>query len=301
MTLSELAWVPCGDEPLRRPREVLAERSPGRAEAPVARISSHLMRVLKGEGIEFGGAVAEPTVPPEPVEPGSEYEEDEDEEVVRISGRSDQEQEALKKFAEAINRGDNLERAAASMVRSLRCDEGAPPPSHTRDTVLGREKQLARVLKTLRGQISGEIRPGEDNETISVVEAGERRVDEPYREAARKYEEEAGRRPDLGKPHQIGWDMRSIDPETNEVRLIEVKGRGSPWEGDEVVELSSPQVRTAFETDDEETGESWWLYVVEATEDGYGVLPIRNPVREAAKWILSGEAWRMMAEGSDEP
>ena len=41
----------------------------------------------------------------------------------------------------------------------------------------------------------------------------------------------------------------------------------------------------------------WYLYVVEKTDDGYQVLPVANPVRVAAKWILCGGAWRMLAEG----
>ena len=38
-------------------------------------------------------------------------------------------------------------------------------------------------------------------------------------------------------------------------------------------------------------------YVVEKTDEGcYQVLPIANPVHVAAKWILCGESWRMVAE-----
>ena len=76
------------------------------------------------------------------------------------------------------------------------------------------------------------------------------------------------------------------------VRLIEVKGRGRPWDADEVVELSSAQVRKAFEAT-----EHWYLYVVEKIdENSYQVLPIENPARNASKWILCGESWRMVAE-----
>ncbi len=58
------------------------------------------------------------------------------------------------------------------------------------------------------------------------------------------------------------------------------------------MELSGAQVRKAFEAK-----ESWYLYVVEKMdESSYQVLPIANPVRLAAKWILCGESWRMVAE-----
>lgn len=122
--------------------------------------------------------------------------------------------------------------------------------------------------------------------------------DEEYREAAAQYEREANREPELGDPGQPGWDIRSVDPETNEViRLIEVKGKGCSWDEDEVVELSRAQVRTAFETTNREGSASWYLYVVEKTVDGaFQVLPIPNPIRDAAKWLLSGGAWRMVAE-----
>ena len=91
--------------------------------------------------------------------------------------------------------------------------------------------------------------------------------------------------------------IRSIDPKTKEVRLIEVKGKGCLWDEDEVVELSRAQVRKAFEATDGQTAASWYLYVVEKTaDDVFQVLPIANPAHLSTKWILSGRAWRMVAE-----
>ena len=50
-----------------------------------------------------------------------------------------------------------------------------------------------------------------------------------------------------------------------------------------------------------EAAESWYLYVVEKLDDDrYQVLPIANPVRAAAKWILCGESWRTVAEEAKE-
>ena len=111
-------------------------------------------------------------------------------------------------------------------------------------------------------------------------------------EVAAQYEREAKREPEMGDPRQSGWDIRSVDPKTKEVRLIEVKGRGRRWDDGEVVELSSAQIRKAFEATD-----SWYLYVVEKTNEGYyQVLPIANPVHGSAKWILCGQSWRMVAK-----
>lgn len=109
-----------------------------------------------------------------------------------------------------------------------------------------------------------------------------------------RYEREAGRDPEPGDRNQTGWDIRSKDPATGRVRLIEVKGKGCRWDDDEAVEPSLAQIRTAFEVSIEGT-EAWYLYVVEKTNDGYRVLPVANPVRDAAKWLLCGKSWREAA------
>ena len=166
--------------------------------------------------------------------------------------------------------------------------------SYRKDRALAKQNALARQLKSsLKGEIVPDPEEDGAGEAAAINEEREMSLgDEEYREVAAQYEREAGREPELGDPHQSGWDIRSIDPETQEVRLIEVKGKGRPWDDVEVVELSGAQVRKAFEAT-----ESWYLYVVEKTDEGcYQVLPIANPVRIAAKWILCGESWRMVAE-----
>ena len=172
--------------------------------------------------------------------------------------------------------------------------------SYTRDRALARQKAIA---KTLRSALKGEITPAADDEEVEEPEneggpRGDGSLgDEVYREIAARYERASGRNPEIGNPSQTGWDLRSIDPKTGTKRLIEVKGKGCPWVQDEVVELSRAQVHKAFETLDGRTPDgSWYLYVVERTEDGrFQVLPIENPVRVAGTWILSGESWREIA------
>lgn len=168
--------------------------------------------------------------------------------------------------------------------------------SWAKDRALAQQKSLAdKLRRSLKGEIvpdSAEDPTGE-NVATDQAEGDEVRAlgDEEYREVAAQYERKAGREPELGDPHQTGWDIRSTDLETGQVRLIEVKGKGCPWDGDEVVELSRAQIREAFETED-----SWYLYVVEKTDEGhYQVLPIENPARLAGKWMLCGDSWRMMA------
>ena len=150
----------------------------------------------------------------------------------------------------------------------------------------------------LRGALKGELVPDRDDGPGEVESDGEPSTgigDEEYREAVMQHERIAGREPELGEPHQTGWDVRSVDPKTEEVRLIEVKGKGCPWVDDEVVELSRAQVHKAFQASIGGT-EDWYLYVVEKTDGGYQVLPVENPVRGAGKWILRGESWRTVAE-----
>ena len=57
--LSKLAWVPCVDGQLRRPRDVLPARDPVRENAPVAKLSTDLISVLDYEGVKFGTAIPE--------------------------------------------------------------------------------------------------------------------------------------------------------------------------------------------------------------------------------------------------
>ena len=173
-------------------------------------------------------------------------------------------------------------------------ESGSMGGSYSKDRALARQNALARQLKSsLKGEIVPDPVEEEAGEAGAIKGDTDKSLgDEEYRAVAAQYEREAGREPEVGDPHQAGWDLRSIDSETREVRLIEVKGKGRPWDDDQVVELSGAQIRKAFEAK-----ESWFLYVVEKTDEGcYQVLPIANPVHVAAKWILCGDSWRMAAE-----
>ena len=204
-----------------------------------------------------------------------------------------------------LDKSDPPVNASASGTRtsttnsSQRDDPGSTDSSYTKGRALAKQNALAERLKN---SLKGEIAIGDENDDTSRAmrtdrSSGKDLGDEVYREVAALYERESGREPELGHPHQTGWDIRSVDPETKSVRLIEVKGKGCPWVEDEVVELSRAQVRKAFEAAAGQTTHSWYLYIVEkADDDGYRVLPIENPVRIATKWILCGQSWRMVAE-----
>ena len=168
--------------------------------------------------------------------------------------------------------------------------------SFTRKRALARQRALAEELKN---SLKGEVAPDDENYDANGSEDPTRSEnellgDEIYREVAAQYERESGRIPELGDPHQEGWDLRSVDPDTGLERLIEVKGKGCKWIDDEVVELSRAQIRKAFETSN---GVAWYLYVVERLDnENYRVLPIPNPITTANKWMLSGQSWRMIAK-----
>lgn len=173
--------------------------------------------------------------------------------------------------------------------------------SFDRDRALAPQRA---AVKKLRQALKGELEQGDDEAQADQVDTsddgtGSELGDEDYRRIAAEYERLSGRQPELGDPHQAGWDLQSQDPLTGVKRLIEVKGRGRPWTEDEVVELSRAQVSKAFEARSGKSACVWYLYVVERSSPGaYQVLPIENPADTATKWILRGDEWRMIA---DEP
>ena len=145
-------------------------------------------------------------------------------------------------------------------------------------------------------QMKGEIHPSSAARHNDGHTSGGQDADKCFRETAAQYEIERGWIPVLGDANQPGWDIRSSDPNSSKVRYIEVKGKGTVWEDEEIVELSREQVRKAFEVSNKSL-EDWYLYVVEYTGEGYyRVLPIRNPLEHADSWMLCGGMWRQLAE-----
>ena len=182
---------------------------------------------------------------------------------------------------------------------------GTPGASDPTGNSYPKGRALAKpnsLVEQLKSSLKGEIAPSHEEDGTDEPGTTNRDSrgdlgDEEYREAAAQYEREADREPELGNPRQTGWDIRSVDPKTSAVRLIEVKGKGRSWDEDEVVELSRAQVREAFKATDGQAAGSWYLYVVEKTADNaFHVLPIENPAHVATRWILSGRAWRWVAE-----
>ena len=176
-------------------------------------------------------------------------------------------------------------------------EAGSMGGSFTRDRALAQQNALAEKLKS---SLKGEISLDDDEASRAARTAGESGAhlgDEIYRDVAAQYERESGREPEIGEPHQTGWDIRSVEPGDRDGPAHRGEGQGMSVgrrRGGGAEPRSSAQgVRRVGEADD---GVVVSLRRGEGDDGDYEVLPIANPVRVAAKWILCGKSWRMMAE-----
>jgi hypothetical protein len=93
-----------------------------------------------------------------------------------------------------------------------------------------------------------------------------------------------------------GYDVESRDPQTDAVRLIEVKAINGPWAA-RGVPLSRTQFAAAQTHQD-----SFWLYVVEHAGDEQNAVvhPIHNPAKLIGQyWFDHG--WRALRVDEDSP
>jgi hypothetical protein len=160
--------------------------------------------------------------------------------------------------------------------------------------------------RKIRDALTTDISPvGEPEE--GKAKASEFRTDEPYRQAALKYEGHNHRYPNPKGDKQAGHDIDSYThpeghPDRRLIRRIEVKGRSRLWDLNEIVEMSDTQFKDALNLtvpDGEQIDSDfdYWLYVVERQENGeLKVLPMRNVARRAARFGLKGGSWRNQAE-----
>lgn len=168
-----------------------------------------------------------------------------------------------------------------------------------------KQKQI-ELERLLREATSAGVVPIDPNEPEKRAKR-EFQSDERFRNAVMDYERKRGRFPQSKMGSQAGHDIDSFDSVEGNlnrklVRRIEVKGKGVPWQGEEIVEQSDRQYRDAWHREIEpETPVAhdcdYWLYVVE--DDGIGklnVLPIRNPAQQAAHYEFRAGTWRHIAE-----
>ncbi|EAZ98517.1 DUF3883 domain-containing protein [Marinobacter sp. ELB17] len=107
------------------------------------------------------------------------------------------------------------------------------------------------------------------------------------RQAVCDFEKRRGRVPTQMPQTHPGYDIESLDTETGESRMIEVKGVNGEW-NQTGVGLSGLQFDYAKKYND-----SYWLYVIEfaADPDNIRVHPIQNPASQVTSFMFDGN-WR---------
>jgi len=110
------------------------------------------------------------------------------------------------------------------------------------------------------------------------------------RQAVCDFEKRRGRVPTQMPQTHPGYDIESLDTETGESRMIEVKGVNGEW-NQTGVGLSGLQFDYAKKYKD-----SYWLYVIEfvADPDNIRVHPIQNPASQVTSFMFDGN-WRAAA------
>ena len=204
------------------------------------------------------------------------------------------------------------------MGTEITCDQSpdliAPGGSYTEDIRESRIRALIEKKDELDQKIHNaltlHVTPAEPPEP-TAQHPGQFRSDDVYRDAAMRYETDNHRYAHAKAPTQSGHDIDSYThPEGNLerklVRRIEVKGRSTRWDLDEIVEMSDIQFKDALSVSvpadmSIDSDFDYWLYVVERREDGeLRVLPLRNVARQAAHFALKGGSWRYIAEQDED-
>lgn len=177
-----------------------------------------------------------------------------------------------------------------------------PPSPYTAVTADDRAARLYRQLTQLRA-VQIEPADASDESPAVVREFGD---DAAPRAFAMRYEREQGRHPEAMAFDQEGYDLESWSapvgtPGRTLLRRVEIKGRGRPWQGAEIVALSAPQFRQA-----QADGDRYWLYVIAPGADGRPVLhALRDPAGRcrrhelrAVRWVpFIDEHWTAPADG----
>jgi hypothetical protein len=189
-------------------------------------------------------------------------------------------------------------------------DEPEPPmsggytPEQREGSIKALLKQRDQIDKQIEAKLGVSPMPDDPAEPSDET-PGTFASDVQYRAAVVEHERLAGRYAETKDAKQPGYDIDSFDrplddPDKLLVRRIEVKGHGSPWDGNLTVALSNRQFIDAYlgKADGIAIGEDfdYWLYVVERQANGLQVLPIRNPSRRAAKFEFRGGTWRNQAQ-----
>ena len=148
--------------------------------------------------------------------------------------------------------------------------QGSRSRSRSRNTTdqINRQNQSRIVTYVHQQQQEHEVSDSDSQEKQAEREA----IGVAAEEYVCDQEEQSGRKAIRMPKNNPGYDIESTDPETGDIRFIEVKGIDGVW-GERGVGISHTQYNTACEK-----GESYWLYVVEhARSERRQVYRINNP------------------------
>lgn len=148
-----------------------------------------------------------------------------------------------------------------------------------------------------RGRLRSYCSPPDARESPADEQLDEirRAVAEKGCDIVMRYEREAGRFPVRMAHHNIGFDIKSRDASSRELRFIEVKARRGRWDGQGVALSRAQHEFLASKTD------YGWLYVVEEIDSDTPVIhPIRNPVGRITQYFFD-DGWRDAAESAASP
>lgn len=136
------------------------------------------------------------------------------------------------------------------------------------------------------------VRKNDPAEQSTEDDAGQVRehnlaIETVSRAAVCEFEKKRGRIPEEMAQTHPGYDIESVDPDTGEGRLIEVKGINGEW-NQTGVGLSRLQFSNA-----QDYGDRYWLYVVEfvSDPDNIRVHPIQSPASQVSSFMFDGN-WR---------
>ncbi|HDN73987.1 MAG TPA: DUF3883 domain-containing protein, partial [Archaeoglobus sp.] len=103
-----------------------------------------------------------------------------------------------------------------------------------------------------------------------IPEDLKRKVEEEAVKFVMKIEESEGRIPEI-VPDREHYDIKSVDPSTGEIRIIEVKGH---WRNEIYAELTHDEAKLA-----EKEGKRYWLYIVYNIGSTPKFLRFRDPLK----------------------
>ena len=132
----------------------------------------------------------------------------------------------------------------------------------------------------------------EEKPSSRLTAIGQRGVD-----IVMAFERDQGREPEdanVNTPNNPGYDIKSFDPNTGQIRYIEVKAFVGIWDGSSPARMTNTEFEMAHER-----GENAWLYVVEKVEsDAPHIYCIQAPTHKIKLYCFD-HVWQQIGESFD--